>query len=104
MRRAIRRLKNIAGPAVVLDAMIGRHNQVVHGVVGMCLRVSLPNVRNIVRVHGSYRAFLHGRAFHPYRGELDGKLCQIADIEADLAGIEGVVFEIHPAQSRAAAA
>jgi N12 class adenine-specific DNA methylase/adenine-specific DNA methylase len=33
----------------------------------------------------------------PLQGELDGKLCQIADIEADLAGTEGVVFEIHPA-------
>jgi hypothetical protein len=30
----------------------------------------------------------------PLQGELDGKLLQIADIEADLAGIAGVVFEI----------
>jgi hypothetical protein len=33
----------------------------------------------------------------PLQGELDGKLLQIADIEADLAGTAGVVFEIHPA-------
>jgi hypothetical protein len=44
-----------------------------------------------------------GEAF-PLQGELDGKLFQLADIEADLAGTEGVVFEIHPAQPRAAAA
>ena len=40
----------------------------------------------------------------PLQGELDGKLFQLADIEADLAGTEGVVFEIHPAQPRTAAA
>jgi N12 class adenine-specific DNA methylase/adenine-specific DNA methylase len=39
----------------------------------------------------------------PLQGELDGKLCQIADIEADLASTEGVVFEIDPEQPRAAA-
>jgi hypothetical protein len=38
------------------------------------------------------------------QGELDGKLFQLADIEADLAGTEGMVLEIHPTQSRAAAA
>jgi len=37
-----------------------------------------------------------GEAF-PLQGELDGKLFQIADIEADLAGTEGVVDETHPA-------
>ena len=40
----------------------------------------------------------------PLQGELDGKLFQLADIEADLAGTEGVVLEIHPARPRAAAA
>jgi hypothetical protein len=40
----------------------------------------------------------------PLQGELDGKLFQLADIEADLAGTEGMVFEIHPAQPRTAAA
>jgi hypothetical protein len=40
----------------------------------------------------------------PLQGELDAKLCQIADIEADLAGTEGVVLEIHRAQLMAAAA
>jgi hypothetical protein len=40
----------------------------------------------------------------PLQGELDGKLCQIADIEADLANTEGAVFEIDPEQPRAAAA
>jgi N12 class adenine-specific DNA methylase len=44
-----------------------------------------------------------GEAF-PLQGELDGKLFQLANIEADLAATEGVVFEIHPVQSRAAAA
>jgi hypothetical protein len=44
-----------------------------------------------------------GEAF-PLQGELDGKLFQLADIEADLAATEGMVFEIHPAQPRAAAA
>ena len=43
-------------------------------------------------------------AVFPLQGELDGKLCQIADIEADLAGTEGLVFEIDPAQPRATAA
>ena len=40
----------------------------------------------------------------PLQGELNGKLCQIADIEADLAGTEGVVFEIDSAQPMAAPA
>ena len=33
----------------------------------------------------------------PLQGELDGKLFQIADIEADLAGTEGLVNDNHPA-------
>jgi hypothetical protein len=44
-----------------------------------------------------------GEAF-PLQGELDGKLFQLAGIEANLAGTEGVVLEIPPAQPRAAAA
>jgi N12 class adenine-specific DNA methylase len=44
-----------------------------------------------------------GEAF-PLQGELDGKLCQIADIEADLASTEGLVLEIDRAQLMAAAA
>ena len=39
----------------------------------------------------------------PLQGELDGKLAQLADIEADLASTEGSVTANHP-QSRAAAA
>jgi hypothetical protein len=37
-----------------------------------------------------------GEAF-PLQGELDGKLFQLADIEADLAGTEGLVNDNHPA-------
>jgi hypothetical protein len=43
-----------------------------------------------------------GEAF-PLQGELDDKLAQLADIEADLAGTEGSVTANHP-QPRAAAA
>jgi N12 class adenine-specific DNA methylase len=39
----------------------------------------------------------------PFQGELDGKLGQLADIETDLAGTEGVVGETDPAQIRAVA-
>jgi hypothetical protein len=37
-----------------------------------------------------------GEAF-PLQGELDGKLFQLADIEADLAGTERSVNDNHPA-------
>jgi hypothetical protein len=43
-----------------------------------------------------------GEAF-PLQGELDAKLAQLADIEADLASTESVVTEIHPEQLPAAA-
>jgi hypothetical protein len=38
----------------------------------------------------------------PLQGELDGKLAQLAEIEADLAGTEGVIDEHCPAQPKAA--
>ena len=38
----------------------------------------------------------------PLQGELDGKLAQLAEIEADLAGTEGVIDESRPAQPKAA--
>jgi N12 class adenine-specific DNA methylase len=43
-----------------------------------------------------------GEAF-PLQGELDAKLAQLAEIEADLAGTESVVSEIDPARIKAAA-
>ncbi len=42
-----------------------------------------------------------GEAF-PLQGELDGKLAQLAEIEADLAGTEGVIDANRPAQPKAA--
>jgi hypothetical protein len=47
-----------------LDAMIGRHKRPVHGKSGTYLVVFLPNIRNVARVHVSYRAFLHGWALY----------------------------------------
>ena len=38
----------------------------------------------------------------PLQGELDGKLAQLAEIEADLAGTDGVIDEHRPAQPKAA--
>jgi hypothetical protein len=75
LRRAIRRLKNFNKRAIVLDAMIARHKPAVCGRIGTYFAFSLPNPRNIVRVHVSYRAFLHGGAFHPNASAGAGLSC-----------------------------
>lgn len=49
----------------------------------MCLRIFLPNIRNIVRVHVSYRAFLHGRPFHP---DLTGSAAYEVGVDTDAKG------------------